>query len=133
MPHYYRLPNAAVSAISVDQVEHRVDDDGLLVVEQFTPNLLRELVDMGAKQTEPPTDEEREAMKADRMAAAAEEDEKAELFRWLDEALGHRIDRRRSVQQLRKMWSDYQEKQRGRQLTGAGALAEPSFGEVPDV
>jgi len=132
MPHYYRLPNPAVSAISVDQVEHRVDDDGLLVVEQFTPNLLRELVDMGAKETEPPTDEERAAIAEGRAAAAAEEDEKAQLFLMLDDALGHRIDRRRSVQQLRKMWDEYQEKQRGRQLTGAAAMAEPQFGEIPD-
>lgn len=103
MPQYYRLSNPAVSSLSVDGVEFSVNGDGLLEVGVETPGLKALLAHHGAVEAEPPTEEERQRK-------LLEDDERNQLFLLLDEAHGRRIDRRRSVQQLRKMWEDWQEK-----------------------
>lgn len=124
MPQFYRLPNPAVSAISVDGVEHMVNEDGLLEIYEFTPALKAELDDRGAKAVESLNAEQRELQ-------VAEEDEREQLFVMLDEAYGRRIDRRRSIQQLRKMWEDFQAKRPT--LSAAGQQDKELWGDAPDV
>ena len=125
MPQFYRLPNPAVSSISVDGVEHMVNEDGLLEVYEFTPTLKNELIDIGAKPVE--------SLNAEQAAqAAVEEDEREQLFTLLDTAFDRRIDRRRSLPQLRKMWEDFQAKRPT--LTAAGQAAKDvPWGDAPDV
>jgi hypothetical protein len=124
MPQFYRLPNPAVSSISVDGVEHVVNQDGLLEVYEFTPALKSELADMGAKEVESLNAEQRQM-------EAVEEDERQQLFTLLDGAFDRHIDRRRSLPQLRKMWEDYQAKRPT--LSAAGQQEKPLWGDTPDV
>lgn len=115
MPDYYRLGNPAVSAISVDAVEHHVNEDGLLEVHEVTPNLLAALAHHAAERVNPEVEQQKSE------AAAGEEAERQALFAALDEATGRRVDRRRSLQQLRQMRQDLEE----RQATAAQQKQEP--------
>jgi hypothetical protein len=55
MPQFYRLPNPAITSLSVDGFEHKVNPaTGLLEVEMLTPNLVHDLIEVrGAVLVEP--------------------------------------------------------------------------------
>jgi len=143
MPQHFKLGNPGISAISVDGVEHRVNEqNGLLEVHTVTPGLRAQLmhhaavlVHDGETETAPgpaPTTTAAIAPQADPPPTATPEapaptapeppppdategdppsedptHERQVLFQQLDEAYGRHIDRRRSLGQLRQMWSDY--------------------------
>jgi hypothetical protein len=104
MPQYYRLANAAITSLSVDGIEHIVNEDGVLEVHTPTVNLTHELTtNFGAIEV----NKEAEEKPAD---PTSEEIERQELFSKLDAAYGRPLDRRRSLRQLRQMWETYQAK-----------------------
>lgn len=103
MVQFYKLAHPGVSSISVDGVEHTVNDAGHLEVETTTPNLNAALKHHGAVAVTP----EAAAAAPIPQLTAAEAAEREALFTELETALGRRIDRRRSLQQLRAMKADH--------------------------
>lgn len=104
MAQRYVILNSGVSSISCDGIEHHVDPEtGELVVEVLTPNLAAELQARGATLVAPP------GPRKAPIGAALSSDEQKErdaLFLEMDTATGSRVDRRRSLQQLREMKTD---------------------------
>jgi hypothetical protein len=100
----YRWDRPNVSSISVDGIEHKVNPDtGYLEVEVVTPGLAAELARWNAEQVDPTRDQTYRL-------SSDEETERQGLFVELEAARGVRIDRRRSLQQLRQMKVDLQAK-----------------------
>lgn len=98
MTQYYRLANSAVSGMSVDGIEHTVNPDtGLLEVEVMTPNLSHELRQAKAELVDP---------NAPVPLSPAEQAEREGLFVELDQLTGRKVDRRKSLQQLRALKTD---------------------------
>jgi hypothetical protein len=98
--------------MSVDGVEHKVNSDGLLQVEVVTTNLRRQLANKGYKlvpQDEVPiyTDQEKA--------------ERAGLMEEIETLSGNRVDRRRSLQQLRAMVIPLRAKANAKTEAGAKA------------
>jgi hypothetical protein len=125
MTQYYRLAQPGITSISVEGIEHRVNPaTGLLEIEVRTPGLERELIARKATMADPGS--------APVRLTDAETAERDALFAELDVRVGRRIDRRRSLQQLREMKSDLDDadKQRGKSaaaaLAGAGAERAPA-------
>lgn len=102
-PLKYRLGNPGITAISIDGVTHHVNPDGLLEVHTLTPNLHTEITShyAGTLETDDPEFQQRRL----RQQAIDEETERQSLFAKLDARLNRKIDRRRSVQQLREQWA----------------------------
>lgn len=102
-PLKYRLGNPGISSISVDGQTHHVNADGVLEVHTMTPNLHREITShfAGTLETTDPEFQQRQL----RQQALDDETERQELFIKLDARLNRKIDRRRSVQQLREQWA----------------------------
>jgi hypothetical protein len=110
-PLYFRLGTPGATSISIDGVEHHVNDDGLLEVHDITPNLLREIESHFAGERLGPQAYEAHmrAREESTNQAQADERERADLFKKIDDHTGRRTDRRRSVQQLREQWAEIQE------------------------
>lgn len=122
MAQRYKLANPNISSISVDGIEHKVDPEtGELVVEMMTPHLNADLEHHGAVLVP----ERRAAPPPGMIAAVLTEEEKAErdaLFLELDSMTGGRVDRRRSLPQLRQMKADLiaqRDREAAAQQTGA--------------
>lgn len=114
----YRLGNPNITAISHAGVEHRVNADGLLEVEDrfHTAELQRHVTQyLQGEAVNPEQDP----------ANTPEEAERQALFVQLDGIYGRRIDRRRSLQQLRDMLEEHHRRQ---QRTAGAAAAAPSQG-----
>jgi hypothetical protein len=93
MTLFYRVPNPEITSISVDGIEHVVNrETGLLEVEVMTPGLEADL--RSREFTQVPKTE------------MADEVERQGLFTELETATGKKIDRRRSLQQLRQQRQD---------------------------
>lgn len=114
MPRYFKLRNPDITAVSVDGIEHTINEWGLLEVEHVTPNLVRELkTNFGAIEWDEELERQNETAQAQ---AAKDEAERQDLFAKLDAHFGRQLDRRRSLKQLRRMMDDVQAKQRPPQL-----------------
>jgi hypothetical protein len=109
MPMYYKLGTPGVTSVSIDGIEHKVNPEtGFLEVHMLSPNLKREIAHHRGIEINLDDKEQMEDLKAQ---AKAEEEERLRLFVKLDEVLGRKIDRRRSLAQLREQWADYQARQ----------------------
>ena len=114
MPRYFRLQSTDITSLSVDGIEHQINEWGLLEVDHVTPNLIRELTThFGAVEWDEELERQNETARAQ---AIKDEAERQELFVKLDTDFGRALDRRRSLKQLRKMWADVEAKQRSPQL-----------------
>lgn len=117
MTLHYTWPRPGVTSFSVDGIEHKINPDtGNLDVEVMTPNLPRELELAGATlapepsstRSTDPTDPPLQAQA--NQLSPAEEAERQELITTLDTITGRRVDRRRSLQQLRAMKAEIDQK-----------------------
>lgn len=117
MAQYYKLNRGdGMSSLSVDGIEHQVDPDtGNLVVDVMTPNLGRELKQLNAvllKDNDPSGGSDSltngQAVGGAIPLTAQEKTEREGLFIQIDTLTGKTTDRRRSLQQLRKMMADLQ-------------------------
>jgi hypothetical protein len=128
MPHLYRLGNPGVAAISHDGREYRVNGDGLLEIDEahMTPALHQEIMRNFAGQQHEPD--------AAPPLMSAEEQERQILFTRLDAIFNRRIDRRRSLQQLKEMLADHEARQartEGATTALASGAAAPDSAEAP--
>lgn len=99
MTQFYKVPNPGISSISVDGIEHKVSaDTGYLEVEVMTPGLAKELAQRKLTLFDPNT-----AVRAGAMLTPEQEQERQALFLDLDKATGNKVDRRKSLAQLREM------------------------------
>lgn len=129
---YYRLGNPAVSSIGADGVTHFVNAAGLLEVNVRTPGLEEALRHHAAK----PMGDTPGAVQtgAATVAAAgpseADAVEREVLFGKLEMLIGRKVDRRRSLQQLR---AAYQTALEERIVVLESLLAErPDTGDKPE-
>lgn len=114
MPRYFKLQNPDIASVSVDGIEHTINEWGLLEVEHVTPNLIRELkTNFGAVEWDEELERQNETA---RDQSIKDEAERQDLFGRLDAHFGRQLDRRRSLKQLRRMWDDVLAKQRPPQL-----------------
>lgn len=114
-PLVYRLPNPAITSISIDGIEHKVNEHGLLEVHQLTPGVNAEIERHHGAQRMSPRDvddhiQARRAQREPQGPAESTEDrqQREDLLAKLDDATGRRYDRRKSLAQLRDAWSDVQ-------------------------
>jgi hypothetical protein len=121
MPMHYALGNPGMTSLSVDGIEHKVNADGVLEVHAFSPGLKKALAEHGCRAIDP-TD--KVAMDEMRANSEMDETERQTLFTKLD-AVGPKVDRRRSLKQLRGMWADYSERQA--RTSGASAVLNESI------
>jgi hypothetical protein len=116
MPHTYRLANPGVTSISHGGREFKVNGDGLLEVPEDGMNtgLHNEITHNHGGMLETGNDEaDRRAGGTNAAIMSDEEIERATLFSRLDTIYGNKIDRRRSVKQLRDMLAAHEKKQAG--------------------
>lgn len=107
MAKRYDLSTSGISSLSIDGVEHLVDPEtGYLVVEVLTPHLEHELARRGAKLVQEGSDSRTEGSLGLAPMTEAERKERDDLFAELDSLTKDRIDRRRSLKQLRQMKAD---------------------------
>lgn len=123
MVRLYRLANPGVTSITVDGVQHDVNPEGHLEVHQVTPGLEAEIFGHHAGEYIDPN-----AGPAERVPTPlTEAQEKEELFTKLDAAFGRKIDRRRSVQQLREMWAQREREEQAKTGPRPGAPTTPAL------
>jgi hypothetical protein len=99
MPQFFRLSHPGISSISHGGREYLVNEAGLLEVpdNEASHALTKHITSSGGRVH---VDEQVEALNA---KLSDEEAERQSLFSHLDIALGRRVDRRRSLAQLREM------------------------------
>lgn len=122
----FQLGRPGISAISFDGQQYPVSPDGLIALEpnQATPALVNKLKSHFAA---------REVDEND-TAGPADEDERQILFARLDAVYGHPIDRRKSLNQLRRMLQLHEDRQRrtagASTATHTGVQGEPEPDEA---
>lgn len=123
----FQLGRPGISSISFGGRQYNVNPDGIieLAPEDASPALIAKLTGhYGARETE-----------GGDQGGNADEDERQILFARLDVIYGHQIDRRKSLNQLRRMLQLHEDKQR-RTVGASTALhtnvqADPEPDEEP--